>query len=275
MQIDGHDIGVCSWSLRPKDMGELVSLVRKTGLSHIQLATSAFVAAEEPARAEMVQTIRDSGLQITAGMINFTGEDYITIASIRRSGGYAPADHWEQRRAQSVAAADICKTLGITKLSTHIGFVPISSDPNYTVMVERVGEIAAEFASRDISLLMETGQESASELLQFLNDLCCRNVGINFDPANMILYGAGDPIEAIKTVGRHIWHVHIKDANASEQPGTQWGAEVPFGKGEVDVKEFLHALDDVGYRGPFVIEREAGNDRVNDVIFAIQTLRNA
>ena len=68
-----------------------------------------------------------------------------------------------------------------------------------------------------------------------------QNVGINFDPANMILYDAGDPIEAINILGRHIGHVHVKDAVASDQPGVEWGTEVPFGTGQVDVKKFLAA----------------------------------
>ena len=118
-------------------------------------------------------------------------------------------------------------------------------------------------------------EESASELLQFLNDVQPRNLAVNFDPANMILYGAGDPVDAVKTLGRHIRHVHIKDAIASNQPGTNWGEEVPFGTGEVPVDEFLVTLREVGYAGPLVIEREAGNDRVGDIAFAIETLRRS
>ncbi|HRK32258.1 MAG TPA: TIM barrel protein, partial [Tepidisphaeraceae bacterium] len=190
MQIDGHDIGVCSWSLRPTDLNDLIAKVRKVGVTHVQLALSGFIAASEPARAQMLATIRDSGLTLTATMINFEGEDYTTIASIRRTGGYVPDEQWPRRCQQTVQAADISKALGVTRLSTHVGFVPMSSDPNYDVMVRRVGEIAGELSSRGVSLIMETGQESASELLQFVNDLTCRNVGINFDPANMILYGA-------------------------------------------------------------------------------------
>ena len=98
---------------------------------------------------------------------------------------------------------------------------------------------------------------------------------MNFDPANLILYGAGDPIEAIRILGRHIKHVHVKDATASEQPGTVWGTEVPFGAGEVDATEFVAALHSVGYTGPLVIEREAGDHRIEDVQAAIETLRPA
>ena len=90
----------------------------------------------------------------------------------------------------------------------------------------------------------------------------------------MILYGAGDPVDAVRTLGRHIRHVHIKDAIASNQPGTNWGEEVPFGTGEVAVDDFLTALKEVGYDGALVIERETGND-LGDIAFAVETLRRS
>ena len=98
---------------------------------------------------------------------------------------------------------------------------------------------------------------------------------VNFDPANMILYGAGDPIEAIGILGRHIGHVHLKDAEMSDNPGTNWGNEVPFGAGQVPPKEFLRALEDADYAGPLIIEREAGSTRMQDIAFAIETLKKA
>lgn len=275
MQIDGHDIGVCSWSLKPKSLAELCDKVKKLGLAHVQLALAEVANAPEEERPARIAAVKSSGLILTATMIHFAGEDYSTIQSIHRSGGYLADSSYVPRRDQTIIAARISKELGVGKLSTHIGFVPLSSDGAYDKMVGRVGEIANELSTVGVSLLMETGQESASALLQFLNDLKCRNVGINFDPANMILYGAGDPIDAIRTLGRHIWHVHVKDAVASDRPGTNWGSEVPFGSGDVPVAEFLNALEEIGYRGPLVIEREAGYDRSADVVTAIEALRTA
>jgi sugar phosphate isomerase/epimerase len=89
----------------------------------------------------------------------------------------------------------------------------------------------------------------------------------------MILYGAGDPIEAIKTLGKNIRHVHVKDAAASAKPGVDWGEEVPFGTGQVGAQRFFDALESVGYRGPLAIEREAGNQRAADIKTAIGVLK--
>ena len=129
--------------------------------------------------------------------------------------------------------------------------------------------------TKEIELGMETGQESAGELLEFLDDLDTPNVFVNFDPANMILYGAGDPIDAIRTLGRHVRHVHVKDATASNRPGEAWGEEVAFGTGQVGPQRFLAALHRIDYRGPLAIEREAGSQRMADVKAAVEALRKA
>jgi sugar phosphate isomerase/epimerase len=275
MKFGNHDIGVCSWSLQPVSMEELLGQVRRLGLEHIQLGFQWIQQMDEATRGAALAQLKSSGIQLTGGMMSFAGEDYTTIAAIRRTGGYVPEATWDERRERSMSALQLCKELGIKTVGTHIGFVPLSNDPGYEKIIERVREIAEPFAAEGVDLLMETGQEAASELLQFLNDVRSRNVGINFDPANMILYGAGEPIEAIRTLGRHIRHVHVKDATSSDQPGVKWGTEVPFGQGQVRPGEFVAALDGAGYHGPLVIEREAGDDRFGDVKLAIEALRDA
>ena len=275
MKIAGHDIGVCSWSLAPKDTAELIASVRKLGLQHVQIALGNVAMADDKRRYQELGLLKNSGLIFTSGMVGFPGEDYSTIAAIRKTGGYVAEEEFSARKQITRAAAQAAAELGLKMLSTHIGFVPPSSDPNYADMLARVCAVASDLGSLGMDLLMETGQESAPELLQFLNDLRCKNIKVNFDPANMILYGAGDPIEAIGILGRHIGHVHVKDATMSNNPGTDWGTEVPFGTGEVPPKDFLRALEDAGYTGPLIIEREAGATRMADVAFAIETLKKA
>jgi sugar phosphate isomerase/epimerase len=273
MKIAGHDIGVCSWSIHPKDTPDLIASVKRLGLAHAQLALWPIVKMDDKQKHQELGVLRNSGVTWTAGMIGFPGEDYSTIAAIKKTGGFVSAEEFPVRRAMTKSAAQIAAELGMKLLTAHVGFVPPSSDPGYREMVERIESIANDFAEFGITLTMETGQETAPELLQFLNDLRVQNVKINFDPANMILYGAGDPIEAVGILGRHIAHVHVKDAKLSKSPGVAWGEEVPFGTGEVPAKEFLRALKDAGYAGPLVIEREAGDQRMEDVAFAIETLK--
>jgi L-ribulose-5-phosphate 3-epimerase len=275
MQILEHEIGVCSWSLRPRDVAELTGTVKQLGLTRVQLALNPLLDADDERRTQQLAQLTESGLTIQTGMIGFAGEDYSSIATIRKTGGYLPDEQWEARLALTGRAIDLAASMKLSQISTHIGFVPHSADPGYRVMVDRVGQIAQAMAEKSIDLLLETGQEAASELLQFLNDVRCRSVYANFDPANMILYGAGDPIDAVHTLRDRIRHVHVKDAIMSDQPRVKWGTEVPFGMGQVGPERFIKALKDVGYTGPLVIEREAGPERVRDVQFAIESLQRA
>lgn len=272
MNIGGHSIGVCSWSLHPKDMSDLVAQVKDAGLAHVQLGLAGLSPISD--RGEL-DKLKQAGISITGGMLGFKGEDYSTIAKIRETGGFVPDADWASRRSITEQAAKLGKELGVPHISAHVGFVPPKGQGNYNVVRDRIREVADLFKSHNLSLLMETGQEKAEELLEFLHDLQRDNVFINFDPANMILYGAGEPIAAIRTLGKFIRHVHVKDATGSNKPGVDWGEEVPFGTGQVNPKAFLDALHGVGYTGPLCIEREAGNQRLVDVKSAVESLRKA
>jgi sugar phosphate isomerase/epimerase len=147
----------------------------------------------------------------------------------------------------------------------HAGFLPHEeSDPTFAKLLERIEKIAALFATHGIALGFETGQETADTLAAFLRRLNRSNVGVNFDPANMILYDKGDPIVALRTLGPWLKQCHIKDARRTHVPGT-WGEEVVVGSGQVDWPSFLRTIDGLGYRGPLCIEREAGEKRAAEI----------
>jgi sugar phosphate isomerase/epimerase len=103
---------------------------------------------------------------------------------------------------------------------------------------------------------LETGQEPADPLLHFIQDTQRNNLFINFDPANMILYGSGEPIEALEKVGKYVRSVHCKDGTWAANPGQEWGREVALGEGDVGMERYLRTLDKIGYYGPLTIERE-------------------
>jgi len=275
MQLDGHDIGVCSWSIHSGDVATLIDLLNHLGLRHAHLALGPLLTMNEALRDRLSSQLAAADVVITAGMIGFAGEDYSTLPRIRQTGGFVPDELWIARRESTLQAGKLARGLGIGLLTSHIGTIPPSNHENYPKLLSRVGEVAAALAAEDIQFAAETGPETAAELLQFINDLPRPAVGVNFDPANFILYGKGDPIAAAKLLGRHIQHVHIKDAVASTAPGEQWGKEVPPGQGEVQWPEFLLALKEGGYAGPLVFERETGNQPEKDIESALETLRVA
>lgn len=270
MSFSIHDrLAVCSWSLQPANPQELISHLKTIGLPRVQLALDPLRESPEvwgnlPAMCE------EHGVSIVSGMFGTIGEDYTTLESIRLTGGVVPDETWEQNWQNIHQTADLAAQLGLTLVSFHAGFLPHDqNDPEYQKLRGRIAQIAALFATNNIDLVFETGQETATALRDFLEDLGCPNTGVNFDPANMILYGKGDPIEALRILGPWIKQVHIKDAVATKDPGT-WGEEVAAGSGQVDWKVFFATLENLGYQGNFCIEREAGNQRVADILTARQ-----
>jgi sugar phosphate isomerase/epimerase len=257
-------LAVCSWSLQPENPQDLVAKLQATGIARLQLALdplreSSGVWSEAPA------LFQRHGITIVSGMFGCVGEDYTTLESIQATGGIAPDSTWTQNWKNIQATAALAQNLGLKLVTFHAGFLPHEEvDPRSAKLRQRLIEIADVFAARNIMLALETGQETAGVLLDFLQKLTRPNVGVNFDPANMILYDKGNPIEALRTLGPWIRQVHIKDARRTKVPGT-WGQEVVAGTGEVDWRAFFAALDQVGFTGDFCIEREAGNQRVADI----------
>ncbi|MBI9015636.1 MAG: sugar phosphate isomerase/epimerase [Phycisphaerae bacterium] len=262
-----HPISVCTWSLQC-DIKELTPIIADLGLQNVHLD---LCPALEGNAEEFKTFVKAQPWGITATMVGFPQEDYTTLDTIKVSGGIAPDDCWEKNCQRVLDAIKITAGLGVKYLTTHIGFID-HSDPAYAAkFYERVKLLANAAEKAGIMLLLESGQESASELKDFLEELGHPAVGVNFDPANMILYGKGDPIDAVYILAPWIKHVHIKDAIASETPGT-WGSEVPWSTGQVDADGFLDALDKNNYHGAVAIEREAGDQRVADIKLAIEAL---
>ncbi len=257
-------LAVCSWSLQPGNPHELVERVRQTGLTHIQLALDPL--RENPRLwRELPALATSAGLAFVSGMFGCVGEDYTTMESIRRTGGIVPDETWEENLRRIRESARVAQELRLPLVTFHAGFMPHDrASAAYTILKDRLRSVAAVFAERNIALGLETGQETAEELADFLTDLGCDNVGVNFDPANMILYDKGDPLRALERLAPFLSQCHIKDARRTKVPGT-WGDEVPVGQGEVDWAAFFGVLRRLGFAGDCCVEREAGNQRVRDV----------
>lgn len=262
-QLIAERLGVCSWSLEPRNPRQLIDQMRRIGLNKINLALAPLV--EDAVWSGVGQALQEGEMELIGGMLAGVGEDYSTLESIRRTGGVVPDQAWPQVWARARRAAPVARDLGLDFVMFHAGFLPHETDdPVFKKVVDRVRRIADLFAEVGVSIGLETGQEQAPTLLQFFQTLDRPNVGVNFDPANMILYNSGDPIQALRTLGTHIRQVHIKDANRTHTPG-KWGEERVVGTGEVDWGLFFQTLDELGYEGYFAIEREAGQSRVDDI----------
>ncbi|MCD6392711.1 MAG: sugar phosphate isomerase/epimerase [Planctomycetes bacterium] len=260
-------VGVCSWSLQT-DIAGVAAAMDKIGLESVHLAVGPAVGDD---RARYVEAVRKQSWIVSCTMIDFPQEDYSTLETIRRTGGIAPDDCWEANRRRFLEAADVTAELGVGYISTHIGFIDHTREEYTRKFYDRTKCLADAAAEKGLSLLLETGQESAVEMRQFMQKLNHPAIGINFDPANIILYNKGEPLEAIHILASWIKHVHIKDAVRTKEPGT-WGLEVPWGIGEVGVEQFLRTLRKVGYKGTLAIEREAGDDRFGDIAHAAKVL---
>ncbi|MBO6514280.1 MAG: sugar phosphate isomerase/epimerase [Phycisphaerales bacterium] len=257
---------VCSWSLQPTDPHNLANAVQHCSLSTIQLALDPLIT-EQWSLDELKQALEESHLTLCSGMITTLGEDYSTLESIKQTGGLRPDQHWEHNLNHARQAAPIARELGINLITLHAGFIPEHTTTEYTTMTDRIKAIADVFESEEITLALETGQERASDLLDMLELPGMSTIGVNFDPANMILYNMGNPAQALELLADRIVQVHMKDATPTQTPGT-WGTEVPAGEGAVDWDHFFKTLNAFTKPIDVVIEREAGASRINDIIQA-------
>jgi sugar phosphate isomerase/epimerase len=217
-----------------------------------------------------------AGFRVFTVFAAYEGESYADIPTVQRTVGFVPPATRDERERRTLAVSDFAAVIGAPGIATHIGFVPESSDdPDYLPVRDMVRRVCDHAAAHGQTFALETGQEPAHVLLAFLNDVNRPNIGINFDPANMILYGTGDPIEALGILAPRVLSVHCKDGDWPEPgiPGAL-GKERPLGAGSVGVPAFLAKLREIGYAGPLFIEREASDPvrRMNDIQAAIALL---
>ena len=275
--VDAERIGVCSWSYQ-RPLREVADEMAKIGVKGIDLALTPFVAPDgrhgveegEEALAFAKAQFASGAWRLFATMISFPQEDYSTLDTIRRTGGVVPDDCWPRNREIAAAAAELSGTLGAPYMLFHAGFLDESNPAAYAAYVERVSFVRDACAKAGVQLILESGQETAEDLARFLRDV--PGLYVNFDPANMILYGKGRPMEALETLVPWIRKIHVKDADATAVPGT-WGTERPWGEGQVGGAAFIDALNGLGFTGNMTIEREGGDDRVGDIARAAARLR--
>ena len=268
------EIGVMFWA--GGDPFETVRDVKSMGVTCGQLGIPGEMPLEGAA-APWKRALAAEGFRIATVFAAYAGESYADIPTVQQTVGFVPQITRKERETRTLAVSDFAAELGVSSIATHIGFVPHDRQaPDYIAVRDMVRRVCDHAAKHGQTFALETGQEPAADLLAFMEAAARPNLRINFDPANMILYGTGDPIQALDTLAAHVITVHCKDGDwpPANVPGAL-GQEKPLGQGSVGMERFVAKLKEIGYRGPLTIEREASDPvaRRRDIMMGAEFLR--
>lgn len=245
-------------------LGVHLEVAKELGIPTVQIHAPHAGTRHAAAAEKFLKRCSDAGITVTCVFCGFEGESYADIPTTARTVGLVPESTRAARLQEAKEIADFARLLGCSVVGMHIGFVPDKSSASYAGLLASTRDLLDHLARNGQSLHLETGQETADHLLEFIHAVERPNLFINFDPANMILYGTGDPIDALKKVGQYVRSIHCKDGKwaVEGQRGKSWGSEVPLGEGDVGMEKYLQTLKELGYTGPLTIEREIAHDPV-------------
>jgi L-ribulose-5-phosphate 3-epimerase len=227
-----------------------------------------------PAMAERVKNAaQQRGIEITALWCGWEGPAIWDFLQGPLTLGLVPVTYRYERAKTLMLGADFAAWMGVRDMVTHVGFIPENpNDPEYAALISTLGYIVRHCARRGVNFLFETGQETPVTILRAIEDLGMDNIGINLDPANLILYGKANPVDALDVFGQYVKGVHAKDGIYPTN-GRKLGEEVALGQGKVNFPRLVARLKELGYDGALTIEREiSGPEQEQDIRSAIAQL---
>ncbi len=231
------------------------------------------LATREVARA-LKKRSADTGVRLTAIWGGYTGP---AVWNFRRGPvtlGLVPVTYRQMRIEQLQRWADFAAEAGAPAVITHCGFLPENmTDPEFEGVATAISDVAGYCKNLGVGFWFETGQETPVTLLRFIEEVGLDNLGINLDPANLILYGKGNPIDALHVFGKWVRSIHAKDGIPPTN-GFELGHEVKVGTGFVRYPEFIPKLLGCGFTGDLTIEREiSGDQQIKDIRETIDYLK--
>lgn len=261
------------------DPFEALRKVKEMGFPTCQLANppDKYVYGEDAKKLteEVKKAIKETGIKISSVFIAFKGakwnltEGPVTI-------GLIPEETRNVRVVHACAISNWAKEIGVKVVTSHMGFIPKdASEQKYKGFIEIMKAFVDFCASNGQVFAFETGQETPVVLRRTIDDIGAKNIGVNLDPANLLLYGMGTPMEGVKAFGEFIVNTHCKDGKMPEASDGRLGPEMPLGQGDVNFEELIPALYKIGFRGPLTIEREiSGEKQIKDILAAKKFLEN-
>lgn len=271
MSNDKLQIGVMVSVHGDRDLDEPMAKVAGLGLQHCQVAWP----AETP--LERAQQLRKSADNYDVNIVTLwsmpPGRMVWDFVQGPTTIGLVPPATRSMRTATMENAGRVAAAIGVPSITTHLGFIPeYPGDEDYYGTVQAVRSIARVCEQEGIEFWFETGQETPVTLLRLIEDVGTGNLGINLDPANLLMYGKANPIDALDVFGQHVRGVHAKDGEYPTD-GTHLGVEKPMGEGRVNFPVLVAKLKEKGFQGVLAIEREiSGPQQVEDINRAIAIL---
>jgi L-ribulose-5-phosphate 3-epimerase len=227
-----------------------------------------------PENAKKVKEASEElGVQITTVWTGWPGPTAWNFTEGPLTLGLVPPVYRYVRVEALKRGSDFAKIIGAPGITTHVGFIPEnSSDPNYPGLIVSLKEITNYCRANGQFFAFETGQETPVTLLRAIEDIGTDNLGINLDPANLILYGKANPVDALDVFGKYVIGLHAKDGLYPIN-GRELGKEVPLGEGKVNFPVLIPKLKECGYKGAVTIEREIGGpQQIADINKAVKLL---
>ena len=268
-------VGVFLRCTGQEDPRKALEAVKSLGLERVQVSRLPDRFYTPEGAREFAGLLNETGLSADAVVVVFEGESYKDQDSVLRTVGLRPAALRPARIEYAKRCIDFAKAIGTTIVTFHMGFLPKDTkDPVYGDMRDAVSALASYAATKGVTLSLETGQESGDELARFLDSITVARVGVNFDTANLVLYGLDDPPRALGRLLDRTTSLHVKDGLPPDDPRLL-GREVPLGEGKAQVREFLRLLDEAGFRGPLIIENYTWRDRGTDPLQELARSRDS
>ena len=228
--------------------------VKSLGLDTIQVSKLPDRYYTPEGAREFAGMLRATGMRADSVVAVFVGESYADRDTVVRTVGFRPTHLIDERLEYLRKCVEFADAVGARIVTFHMGFLP--EDPEhhaYKAMLAAVTEIAAYAAKKNVTISLETGQETGQQLAAFLDKITVARVGVNFDPANLVIYGVDAPSQALKHVVARVTSVHVKDALLPETPGAM-GREVRPGEGRAELTECFRMLRASGFKGALIIE---------------------
>ncbi len=251
-----------------QDVYEDIAKMARLGFTNGQLAMWDMSLYEEDKVCEIQRACREHNFTVTAVWCGWTGPVVWTYPQMYSTLGLVPAAWRAQRVNEILNGAEFARKLGVKHIVTHLGFLPDDPNhPDYVGVVDAVRYICKELEPYGQRFLFETGEELPITILQLMKEIGADKVGINFDPANLMINGRANPHDALDLLAPYVYGCHGKDGVYSD--GTNYkGKEVLIGEGLANFPVIIEKLRKAGYQGNITIEREVpyGEQRDREIV---------